>query len=66
MTSFTLQSMKHHETEIFQEHLTYVSNVSLKKTAMSIFRLAQRTQRTGIIYSHNQYITLNPLAYYFL
>jgi len=45
--------MKHHETDIFQEHLTCVSSVSLKKTAMSIFQLAQRTQWTGIIYSYN-------------
>ena len=58
---FTLQSMKHHETEIFQEHLTCVSNVSLKKTAMSIFQLSQRTQWTGIIYSHNQHVTLNKI-----
>jgi hypothetical protein len=40
---FTLQSMKHHENEITQEHLTCVSHVSLKKAAMSVFQLAQRT-----------------------
>jgi hypothetical protein len=56
-----LQSMKHHETETFQVHLTWVSNVSLKKTAMNTFRLAQRTQWTGIIYSHNQHVTHNKI-----